>query len=90
MIDRGSDEVAGTTEPAVSCGLLDFAHGCWIEPDTASAWLVPSASPWNGGTDASGLLTVGPGQFVLSPGSGFTIAKTGTTNTQVRARRAYL
>jgi hypothetical protein len=35
MIDCGSDEVAGTAEPAVNCGLLDFAHGCWIEPDTA-------------------------------------------------------
>lgn len=71
-------------------GTVPGGQSVRIEPDTASAYLVTSGSPWNGGTDASGLLTVGPGQFVLSPGSGFTIAKTGSTNTQVRARRAYL
>lgn len=71
-------------------GSVPAASAVRIEPDTASAWLVPVAEPWNGGTDVSDFVTLGPGQFVLTPGSGFTITKTGTTNTQVRARRAYL
>lgn len=71
-------------------GTVPSGQSVRIEPDTASAWLVSTGAPWNGGTDTSGLLTMGPGQFVLSPGMSFTITKTGATGTQVRARRAYL
>jgi hypothetical protein len=85
---RVSDSATGTYFRFV--GNVPAGQSVRIEPDTASAWLVSPADPWNGGTDVSGLLTIGPGQFVLSPGVSFLITKTGSTQTQLRARRAYL
>jgi hypothetical protein len=41
---------------------------------------------WSGGSNVSGGLVLGPGQFQLSPGGTFTVSGSGT----VRARRAYL
>lgn len=72
-------------------GNIPAGQSVRIEPDPGLAWLVPSGSPWGGGTDVSGFLTLGPGQFSLTSGSGFTITRVSpATNTQVRARRAYL
>lgn len=64
-----------------------------FNPHTATAKLASNSDPWSGDSDTAnvqGYLTIGPGQFQLSPDVSFTVTHAGSRPVQVRARRAYL
>lgn len=96
--------IVATGSGTVSFRMADTETGTWlqwtgtipagqslrIEPDNETAWLVPSGSPWTGGTSVSGLLSLSPGQFQLSASNNFQVTKNWTAQTLMRARRAYL
>lgn len=70
-------------------GAVPAGQAVRIRPDRGTAHLVDADSPWSGGTAASGLLELGPGQFRLTEDISFTVDAAGGAGLQLRARRAY-
>lgn len=95
-------ELQGGSAPIVDALFL-VASGVTITDDVSETWFTwegsgtvrvnparqtaYSGGGWTGGSNVSGGLVLGPGQFQLSPGIAFTVAG---GSASVRARRAYL